>query len=892
MARGPPRRPSRRHQESGRRVPASESSFAQEVIEKEPETTRPMKVVRAACRRRPCYDRAPMSGRASAGRALLGAVLFLSSSLPVSPLAAQMSPLRYPPTQGGQIRVEGYLVPAVTSWPAYPDFTADGRDIVFAMEGRIWTVPRSGGIARELSQGPGYDFEPAVSPDGSTIAFSRDVDGNIDIYSMPLAGGDAKRLSRDPALEFHPRWTRNGQILFASAVDGQFDIGMIDPSSGAVAHVETDPANDIQPDASHQHDQRFVFVSSRSDVVGTGGIWLSLGERQREIVREETSFRTRPTLSPDGHWLAYVSNLAGTNDLWLYPIDRRRADPFRLSLDSAFDELMPAFSPDSKTLVFVSNRGGSFGLRTMDIHGGPVTTVPIEGREYRRPTGVLRLALAQPSRVTIQGSDRRYYAPAESFRRVVGFTETHYFHASGPLEIALPLGPARVDVLRGPEFRPETRTVDITPGENELRVRLERALDWGSRGYVSGDTHVHDLHAGDIRLSTEALVAQAAAEDLRIINSLIHMDGSKLMGDIERFLPAVHPASNEEVILRYGQEYRTPFGHRTFLNTEAMVYPLVSGLDGTAYASLYPPLYEYIRQFREGQANILVGIPHPYFGDLARGEIPDRGMPAEIPVDVALGLVDYFDVNCIPSDERGSAAIYARLLNAGFRLPVAGGSDTFSDVWRDPPLGTARTYVWLGGDAPARVGDSEAILRSWLDGLGAGRSFSTNGPLLDFSVNGQPMGSELSLSGGSATVRVQAEANAFVPFRSLDVLVNGAAVRSVSPEAADQRGRWRATLDEEIELTASSWIALRVEGDTHPWVTDTYAFAHSSPVYVVLDGAPILVGEDRAYLASYVSRLIEVAREDFRWNDDDERERALAGFEEALRILSEPPRPR
>ena len=93
----------------------------------------------------------------------------------------QMSPLRYPPLRGGQIRIEGYLVPAVTSWPAYPSWAPRGDRIAFSMDGQIWTVPNDGGKARQVTSSPGYDFEPDWSPNGEWLAFSRDRGGNLDI---------------------------------------------------------------------------------------------------------------------------------------------------------------------------------------------------------------------------------------------------------------------------------------------------------------------------------------------------------------------------------------------------------------------------------------------------------------------------------------------------------------------------------------------------------------------------------------------------------------------------------------------------------------------------------------------------------------------------------------
>jgi hypothetical protein len=480
--------------------------------------------------------------------------------------------------------------------------------------------------------------------------------------------------------------------------------------------------------------------------------------------------------------------------------------------------------------------------------------------------GRLEVELRHPARVSILGSDGRYHAPAGSFRRIVSFTEVHYFHAAKSFSLDIPSGKTTLLAVRGPEYEPLKSVVDVpTGGSTSAVVDLARFVDMPASGFYSGDTHVHDLHAGDLRLTPEDLVAQAEAEDVHVVNALIHVDGTKLMGDVSRFVAGPHPASTPNVLLRYGQEYRMSYGHRSFLGGERMFFPLESAIAATARESPFPPLFDYLRRLRKEQPGVLVGVPHPYFEYLARGELPPRNAPSEIPADVALGLVDFFDVNCIWSDERGSASIYAKLLNSGFRLPAAGGSDTFSDLSRDPPLGTGRTYVRVEGGL---------TLEKWFEGLRAGHTFATNGPLLELDAEGRRMGEELALDEARA-VRVAARARAFVPMERLLVLVNGKAFATV--EGPSRELSWSG----EIALDGSSWIAVQAEGGPSPFVTDSHLFAHSTPVWVPIGGRPVLVEEDRAYLERYVAALIELVRNESDFRNEIEREITMRGFTEA-----------
>jgi len=96
--------------------------------------------------------------------------------------------------------------------------TMNRTDIVFSYGGDLWRVSREGGNATRLTAGTGFETEAFFSPDGKTIAFTGEYDGNVDVFTMPAIGGVPKRLTYHPAADRVAGWTPDGKrILFRSS---------------------------------------------------------------------------------------------------------------------------------------------------------------------------------------------------------------------------------------------------------------------------------------------------------------------------------------------------------------------------------------------------------------------------------------------------------------------------------------------------------------------------------------------------------------------------------------------------------------------------------------------------------------------------------------------------
>ncbi|MBP9890709.1 MAG: PD40 domain-containing protein [Planctomycetes bacterium] len=110
--------------------------------------------------------------------------------------------------------------------PAQPDFTnarmlrypdVSDSHICFVYAGDIWTVSKAGGNATRLSSALGEEYKPRFSPDGKSIAFSAQYDGNMDLYTLPIEGGVAHRVTHHPGADMMIDWTPDGKSLVYSS---------------------------------------------------------------------------------------------------------------------------------------------------------------------------------------------------------------------------------------------------------------------------------------------------------------------------------------------------------------------------------------------------------------------------------------------------------------------------------------------------------------------------------------------------------------------------------------------------------------------------------------------------------------------------------------------------
>ena len=206
------------------------------------------------------------------------------------------------------------------------------------------------------------------------------------------------------------------------------------------------------------------------------------------------------------------------------------------------------------------------------------------------------------------------------------------------------------------------------------------------------------------------------------------------------------------------------------------------------------------------------------------------------------------------------------MLNLGYRIPAGAGTDATAD-YAAPirgHVGMDRVYV--------RVPAFPPTVDSWKEALKKGRTFATNGPLIEFSLGGLQVGDELKFDGEQAAVPFTAKLRSIVPVDHFEVVCNGRVAATLTLEGELDSGDVKGTLP----LKESGWCVLRASSDNAEYpVLDKYVYATTSPIYVTIGGKAPHSTEDAKYFEAWIERTIDVTSRHPDWNSPAEREYVL-----------------
>ena len=411
--------------------------------------------------------------------------------------------------------------------------------------------------------------------------------------------------------------------------------------------------------------------------------------------------------------------------------------------------------------------------------------------------------------------------------------ERHATLSAHPFRIELPPGDYVLRAERGKEYLPTELRVTVTEETEPVTLRLKRWTDMAARGWYSGDTHVHR--------SLDELPNVMLAEDLNVALPLSYWVRTAYTS------PAQDPLS-EVVEPRLTQVDPT---HVIWpINTEYEIFS-VNGRNHTLgavfvlnhQAPLEPgaPPVAPIASLARRQGAILDLDKHSWPWSLMLVPVMDVDL-FEL-TNNHIWRTNFFFTRWttgvqpegweIETDENGwtewgwidfGFKTYYALLNSGFRMrPTAGTASGVHPV----PLGFGRVYVHVPG---------EFSFQKWMDGLNAGRSFVTTGPMLMCEFNDGDPGQTID-SQDEVTLAIRGTAESIRPLASIELIQTGEVVRDIPVEnRRTEAGAWITTINESIDFASSGWVAVRCF-EEHP--IRRHLFAHTAPVHIDIAGRPL-----------------------------------------------------
>jgi hypothetical protein len=237
-----------------------------------------------------------------------------------------------------------------------------------------------------------------------------------------------------------------------------------------------------------------------------------------------------------------------------------------------------------------------------------------------------------------------------------------------------------------------------------------------------------------------------------------------------------------------------------------------------------------------------------------------RSTRAGLALDVPYGLVDFIEL-VLPW---GDLKTWFDFLNLGYRISLASGSD-YPFL---PVPGAMRTYVASG---------KQYSVEAWFDGLKAGRTFVTNGPMLEFTINGAGIGAELRVRKGSAlTIEAHASVNPDIDrLEKLEIYQQGEVVARASSKEAE-----KLHLIHKIDAERGGWFVVKAQGLSKDGKTyDTAAV--SAPIYVhvgesgfcKLAEIEAIVADLRKHMRNAVAQSFDEQVEAEQWDTWQPRQR-------------------
>jgi hypothetical protein len=467
--------------------------------------------------------------------------------------------------------------------------------------------------------------------------------------------------------------------------------------------------------------------------------------------------------------------------------------------------------------------------------------------------GLVRIATSDGHVLPLEGLLNR----GIGLRQGHGAKQWHVLLESATLSV--PRKQLTIEALAGLETELTRKTIDLSgQAASEVTLPLVRFYDAASRDWHNGNTHLHLMsisreqadrylrfvsRADELQLVFVSYLRRVKAERGYISNTYTKKDLQKL--------------SWHDTTFGYGEEHRHNFGpggegygHVMFLDIDKLIRPVSIG-PGIMGEGTDSPSLRFAIDKAHGDGATVVWC-HNAFG------------MQDVPEWLAGTLHAH---NIFDGGNKGTYEdTYYRVMNIGLRIPFSTGTDWFI-------FDFSRVFV----EVPQPL-----TIPRWLEALRAGRSFITNGPLLELQVDQCGPGDVIRLA-EPKQLQIRGRAIGRSNFEKIEVVHNGSVVADKA--SCPVGGHFEAELTCPLQVDESGWIALRVNSQQKNELGGS-VFGHTSAVYIEMAKKNIFKPEVAKELIADMHESIRAIQNKAIFADEQQRDRVLDIYREGIAKLT------
>jgi hypothetical protein len=600
--------------------------------------------------------------------------------------------------------------------------------------------------------------------------------------------------------------------------------------------------------------------------------WIDLNPIQAEyqpISWESVSMNLDPGKSFEAHYVLLVDVEAEDLLEKIYQILGVRVAKVKIDVVDFHGELMEVVIQDMSSRVFFS----SFfekpqplvvmlpqGLYSIRANFFPAVVESLLSVEQEKENACL---LQDPPKGKVKISIRNKagaYVPGKTTFIGLDPTRTPYFRPENPLEtnnyheyfknscfplaesleVDLPVGAYMISASRGPEYTLDQRVVEVLKDSlQEVVFQIDKIIE--RTNLISVDPHLHTLNS-DGSMTIAERIKSVVAEGVDVAISTDH----NYLSDYTSVLRKLDLGGYMAVLI--GQEV-SPLDVNQVYMPEFNRFPLRRREGEPGYGAIDIRFFEnntpIFNESRRKDPSALIQVNHPrrwWYGYFTYYQLdPESAATAHKGFDTSFDLLEVMNGASYYPENQRVIQDWLHLLNRGYYFPIVGSSDSHG-IDRDEP-GYARTFVFYDG-----AKGSGLELETLLQAMKKGRSFISNGPIVQFMVNRQYLpGDSFTIRDGTLDIRIKVQSAPWVSVDEVRVIINGER-KIVLPVKAPREQILKFQDKISLNIQNDSYIAIEVLGNEtlFPVVqgrskNDGYEcgplpYALTNPIFVDVDG--------------------------------------------------------